>query len=154
MIYKFSGLERPIIVRLLNYHKCWTSWFSYSSQPEYLKSGPETHSENAFPQKIFWCEHVCMSAQSLSCIWLFVTSWTVACQDPLSLGFSRQKILEWFVIYSSRASSQPMDWTCISCIARQILYHWATWEAPWTHKCTCSCLVTSVVSDSLWPYGL
>ena len=35
-------------------------------------------------------------------------------------------------IPSSRISSQPRDWTCISCsscIDEQILYHWATWEA-------------------------
>ena len=29
----------------------------------------------------------------------------------------------------SRGSSRPRDWTCISCIGKQILYHWATWEA-------------------------
>ena len=29
-------------------------------------------------------------AKSLSCVWLFVTLWTVACQTPLSMGFSRQ----------------------------------------------------------------
>ena len=28
---------------------------------------------------------------SLSCVWLFVMLWTVACQDPLSMGFSRQE---------------------------------------------------------------
>ena len=27
----------------------------------------------------------------LSCVWLFVTLWTVACQAPLSMGFSRQE---------------------------------------------------------------
>ena len=27
----------------------------------------------------------------LSCVWLFVTPWTVACQAPLSMGFSRQE---------------------------------------------------------------
>ena len=32
-------------------------------------------------------------------------------------------------IFFSRASSQPRDQTCISCIGRQILYHWATREA-------------------------
>ena len=26
-----------------------------------------------------------------NCVWLFVTLWTVACQAPLSLGFSRQE---------------------------------------------------------------
>ena len=33
---------------------------------------------------------ICMHAQSLSHVQLFVTLWTVACQDPLSIGFSRQ----------------------------------------------------------------
>ena len=28
---------------------------------------------------------------SLSCIQLIATPWTVACQDPLSMGFSRQE---------------------------------------------------------------
>ena len=27
-------------------------------------------------------------------------------------------------------SSQIRDWTCVSCIGRRILYHWATREAP------------------------
>ena len=26
-----------------------------------------------------------------SCVWLFVTLWTIACQAPLSMGFSRQE---------------------------------------------------------------
>ena len=32
-----------------------------------------------------------MHAQSLSCVGLFATAWTSACQAPLSLGFSRQE---------------------------------------------------------------
>ena len=32
-----------------------------------------------------------MHAQSLSCVWLFTTIWTEACQGPLSMGFSRQE---------------------------------------------------------------
>ena len=32
-----------------------------------------------------------MHAQSLSCVQLFVTPWTVACQAPLSMGFSSQE---------------------------------------------------------------
>ena len=35
------------------------------------------------------CIHVC--AQSLSYVWLFATPWTIACQTPLSMGFSRQE---------------------------------------------------------------
>ena len=60
---------------------------------------------------------------------LFVTSWTVAYQDPLSMRFSRQEILEWVVIFFSRGSFQHRDLTHIPCMGRQILYHWATWEA-------------------------
>ena len=33
-------------------------------------------------------QHVC----TLSCVWLFVTPWTVALQDPLFVGFSRQEL--------------------------------------------------------------
>ena len=36
------------------------------------------------------------------------------------------RILEWVTISFSRGSSQPRDGTLISCIDRQILYHWAT----------------------------
>ena len=46
-------------------------------------------------------------------------------------GISQARILEWVAISCSRGSSQPRDRTCIfcvSCIGRQILYHWATWE--------------------------
>ena len=35
--------------------------------------------------------HACMHAQSLSCVQLFATPWTVARQAPLSMGFSRQE---------------------------------------------------------------
>ena len=35
--------------------------------------------------------HVCMLAQPLSRVQLFVTSWTVAHQAPLSMEFSRQE---------------------------------------------------------------
>ena len=47
-------------------------------------------------------------------------------------GISQARILEWVAISYPRGSSRPRDWThisCISCIGRWILYHWATWEA-------------------------
>ena len=50
-------------------------------------------------------------------------------------GILQARILEWVAISSSRGSSWLRDQThilpCISCIGRWILYHWATWEAPW-----------------------
>ena len=48
-------------------------------------------------------------------------------------GIFQTRILEWVAIFFSRESSQPMDWThisCIFCIGRQIPYHCATWKAP------------------------
>ena len=42
---------------------------------------------------------------------------------------SQARILEWVAISFSRGSSWPKDWTGISCIGRQILYHWATQKA-------------------------
>ena len=68
----------------------------------------------------------------LSCVLLFATPWTVAHQAPLSLGFSRQEILEQGAITYSMGSSWPGDQTDISCVSwsgRQILYHCATWAA-------------------------
>ena len=35
--------------------------------------------------------HVCMYAKLLSRVRLFATPWTVACQTPPSIGFSRQE---------------------------------------------------------------
>jgi len=48
-------------------------------------------------------------------------------------GVIPARILEWVAISSSRGSSWPRDPThtsCASCVGRQILYHWATWETP------------------------
>ena len=39
------------------------------------------------------------------------------------------RLLKWFTISSSKASSQPRDSNHVSSIGRQILYYWATWEA-------------------------
>ena len=62
---------------------------------------------------------------SLNGVWLFATSWTVARQAPLSMGFPG-KILEWVAISFSRGSAQSSNWTLVSGIGRRILYRWAT----------------------------
>ena len=57
-----------------------------------------------------------VNAQLLSCVWLF--------------GIPQARILEWVAISFSRGSFRPRNWTyfsCISCIGRWILYHWATY---------------------------
>ena len=53
------------------------------------------------------------------------------CSPPVSVyGISQARILKCAAISFSRGSSQPRDRTCVSCIGRQILSHWASWEAP------------------------
>ena len=47
-------------------------------------------------------------------------------------GISQARILEWVVIPFSSGSSPSKYQThisCVSCIGRQILYHWVIWEA-------------------------
>ena len=65
-------------------------------------------------------------------IYLCSTLWDpVDCSPPGSFVHEifQARILERVAISFSRASSQPRERTCISCISRSILYHWATWEA-------------------------
>ena len=53
---------------------------------------------------------------------------------------SQARILEWVAISSSRGSLWLRNSTfvsCVSCIGRWILYHWATWEA---HMSTYICI--------------
>ena len=84
-----------------------------------LKSGLLTH----------WQSHACSVS---SCVWLFATLCTVIRQAPPSMGFSRQKYWSGVSFPPPGESSWPRDRTQISCVSfigRQILYHWATWEA-------------------------
>ena len=56
----------------------------------------------------------CLVAQSC------LTPWnTMDCRPPGSsvYGISQARILEWVVIFFSRGSSQPRDWTQASCLA-------------------------------------
>ena len=77
------------------------------------------------------CVCVCVSAHVCSsCLTL---SNSTDCSPPGSSfhGISQARLLEWVVISFSRESSWPGDWTrasCLSCISRQILYHWANWS--------------------------
>ena len=52
----------------------------------------------------------------------------VDCSPPGSSihGILQARILEWGAISFSRGSSQPRDWTQVSCIAGRRFNHWAT----------------------------
>ena len=54
---------------------------------------------------------------------------TATHQPPLSMGFSRQEYWSG-CIYSSRGSSRPRDWICISCVSCIAGIFFATRKAP------------------------
>ena len=59
----------------------------------------------------------------LSHVQLFTTPWTVAHQAPLSVGFPRWEYWSGLPFPPPGESSRPRDWTWVSCICQQILYH-------------------------------
>ena len=73
-----------------------------------------------------------MLTQLASCVWL--CSPMNFSQPGSSIhGILWARIPEWVTISFSRGSFWPRDQTCISdisCTGQQILYHWATLEAP------------------------
>ena len=76
----------------------------------------------------FNAESVWLMNESHSVMSNSVTLWTVACQAPLSMEFSRQEYWKVANLFS-RGSSQPRDQTGVSCIASGFFTSWATREA-------------------------
>ena len=71
--------------------------------------------------------HVCM----LSCfiyVWLFVTSWTIACQAPLSMGFSRQEYWSGLSCPSPGDLADAGNQTLASCTADRFFTLWTSRE--------------------------
>ena len=83
------------------------------------------------PRISAFCILACMLS-GFSCVQLFETSWTVACQAPLFLGFSRQEYWSRLPcllqgMFPAQGSNLHLLWM-LHC--NWILYHWATWEDP------------------------
>ena len=64
----------------------------------------------------------------------------MVCSPPGSSvhGISQARIMDLVTISIFKGSSQPKNWTHISCIRRWILYHWTTREVP--VKCIVQCV--------------
>ena len=58
-------------------------------------------------------------------------------------GILQARILEWVAFPFSRGSSQPRDWTQVSCIAGRFFTNWAISEAPIHEESTQITLITS-----------
>ena len=77
-------------------------------------------------------------AQSLRHVWLFAAPWSVACQPPLSMEFSRQEYWSGLPFPTPGGLPDPgiKAVSCSSCTGGQILYNCATWEAyTWSVLC-------------------
>ena len=77
---------------------------------------------SSLPALIFFDLKICMLACLLSRfsrVWLFSTLWLHNPSPPGSSlhGILQARILEWVAMPSSRASSQPRDWTHVSYIS-------------------------------------
>ena len=82
------------------------------------------------PLHAFWSAFQCC-AKSLSCVWLFAIPWTVACQTPLSMEFSRQEFWSGLPFPSPRDLPDPGN-KPRSPALQQILYCLSHQGSPYT----------------------
>ena len=107
-----------------------------TKKPKAQQTNKKTHSRTKQGEKT-WISNTlcCCCLVAKSCPTLFDP---VGCRPPGSSvhGIFQARKLEWVVISFSRGSSQPRDWTCVSCIGRWMLNHCATREAQTRWKLT------------------
>ena len=96
------------------------------------------------------------------CSVMLESLWPMDCSLPGSSvhRISQARTLEWAAISSSRGTSQPRDWTqvsCASCTGRRVLYHWATREAHTVlniikpfHLLLQLCMLAIVITPAQW----
>ena len=107
----------------------WAAVYGVTQSRTQLKQLSSSSSSNFFLSAfvellrevtIFWiCEDIyaCLLSH-FSCVWLFVTPWTVCSLPGSSVhGILQSRILEWVATPSSRGFSRLGDWTCVSCTA-------------------------------------
>ena len=103
--------------------------YIYSNETNYFLFVSITPSP--FDNVFKWHSCVCKCSVTQSCP---ILCDPMDCSPPGSSvhGIFQARTLEWVAISYSRGYSQLRDRTCVSCVSyidRQILYHWATWEA-------------------------
>ena len=106
---------------------CLTLWDLMGLQPARFPLSMEFSRQEYWIQIIsLYTLNVCSVAKSCPSLWD-----TMDCSPPGSSvhGILQARIVEWVAIAFSRWSSWPRDQTHVSCIGRQILYHWVTREA-------------------------
>ena len=108
----------------------WAAWVTVKGDASNVYTNPA--SVPVHSSSLSLCS-VCVHACKLSCSIMF-DSLQLHWSPPGSSvhGISQARILEWVAISYSKGSFRPRDRisiSCVSCIARQIFYLCATWEA-------------------------
>ena len=83
--------------------------------------------------------HACLVSCSVLHVWLFVTSWTAACQAPLSMEFSRREYCSELPFLSQAIFPTQGRFSCVSSISyicMWVRYHCIIWKALGFHKKT------------------
>ena len=96
------------------------------------KGKKEKHVLLLEPTNLSACFHLfVVIVLMLCCVWLFATPWTIACQAPLSMGFSKQEYWSRLPFPASGIFLTQRSNSRLLCLlhCRQVLYHWATREA-------------------------
>ena len=102
------------------------TWYEWKCK---IRHWSATSREEGLIQETCVCVHVCM------CVCVKVTQSCPTLCDPMDYkvpGIFQARIPEWVAFPFSRGSSQPRDWTQVSCIAGRFFTSWATRE-------TCVC---------------
>ena len=141
-----------LLSRFSHVRLCATTWTAAHQAPPSLGFSSQEHwSGLPFPSPVHesekwkWSRSVVSTSDAYhptekpkwgkviqSC--LTVTLWTIAHQAPRSIEHPGQEYWSGLPFPSPVDLPDPRNQTsisCISCIGRQILYHCATWEAPY-----------------------
>ena len=82
---------------------------------------------------------VCCVLSPFSCVWFFVTPWTVARQAPLTMGVSRQEYWSGLPVacpgYLPDPGIKPTSLTSPPALPGRFLTTSATWEVQWGCGC-------------------
>ena len=119
----------------------------------FLKEGPDMrwvrwNPVTWNPKRLTWLTLLCMRDTLLQLRLTLCDP--IARQAPLSMGFCRQEYWNELPCPSSGNLPDPgiEPVSHVSCIGRQVLHHWATWEAPTLPKLTLKS--TALKSSRAW----
>ena len=101
--------------------------------------------------------HPCVCAKCFSCVWLFATLWTIACQAPLSVGFSKQEYWSGLPCLPPGALPYTGIKPASPALAGGFFTTSATWEARSPHESLSfprwyspSCFLRAIKAQQLW----